>query len=355
MDFSAYRNKKVFLTGHTGFKGSWMLAWLQELGALVKGYALAPNDENALYTGIQGDLLCHSVIADIRDKERFESELLTFQPDFIFHLAAQPLVRLSYEIPLETWEVNVLGTTYLLEAARKLEKPCAVVLITTDKVYENKEWHYPYRESDRLGGYDPYSASKAGAELVIASYRNSFFNPASYQHHKKSIASARAGNVIGGGDWAKDRIIPDIVRALQKGEDVIVRNPAAIRPWQHVLDPLGGYLQLGLKMQQDPIAFSGAWNFGPSQQDVLNVETLVKLAIRFWGSGTYAKPALENQVHEATLLKLDISKTVEELGWAPNWNATRAIERTIQWYSAIFKDTENALHVISNQIKEFSS
>ncbi len=332
-----------------------MLAWLHELGALVKGYALAPHDENALYTGIQGDLLCRSVIGDIRSKERLESELLTFQPDFIFHLAAQPLVRLSYEIPLETWEVNVLGTAYLLEAVRKLEKPCAIVLITTDKVYENKEWHYPYRETDRLGGHDPYSASKAGAELVIASYRNSFFNSASYPLHKKSISSARAGNVIGGGDWAKDRIIPDIMRALQKEEDVIVRNPAAVRPWQHVLDPLGGYLQLGLKMQQDPIAFSGAWNFGPCQQDVLNVETLVKLAIRFWGSGTYAKPALENQVHEATLLKLDISKTVEELGWAPNWDATRAIERTIQWYSAISRDTENALPIIRNQIKEFSS
>jgi CDP-glucose 4,6-dehydratase len=334
LDFSAYRNKKVFLTGHTGFKGSWMLAWLHELGAVVKGYALAQNDENALYTGMQGDLLCHSVIADIRDKERLESELLTFQPDFIFHLAAQPLVRLSYEIPLETWEVNVLGTAHLLEAVRKLEKPCSVVLITTDKVYENREWHYPYREADRLGGYDPYSASKAGAELVIASYRNSFFNTSMHHLHKKSIASARAGNVIGGGDWAKDRIIPDIVRALQKGEEVIVRNPNSVRPWQHVLEPLSGYLQLALKMEQDPVRFSQAWNFGPFQQDAISVEELVTIAIDLWGSGKYIKPEQKNQVHEATLLKLDISKTVEELGWTPKWSAREAIEKTIGWYKS---------------------
>jgi len=354
LDFSAYRNKKVFLTGHTGFKGSWMLAWLHELGAIVKGYALAPNQENALYTGIQGDLLCDSVISDIRNKERLESALLTFQPDFIFHLAAQPLVRLSYEIPLETWEVNVLGTACLLEAVRKLEKPCVVVLITTDKVYENKEWHYPYRESDRLGGYDPYSASKAGAELVIASYRNSFFNPSTHHLHKKSIASARAGNVIGGGDWAKDRIIPDIVRALQKGEEVIVRNPNSVRPWQHVLEPLAGYLQLALKMEQEPIRFSQAWNFGPFQQDSITVEELVTIAINLWGSGKYVTPAQKSQVHEATLLKLDISKTVEELGWSPKWSAREAIEKTIGWYKS-FANNGQSFDVLIKDLTLFGS
>jgi CDP-glucose 4,6-dehydratase len=353
LDFSSYQNKKVFLTGHTGFKGSWLLAWLHELGANVKGYALEPDQDNALYTSMGGGLLCDSIIADIRNKDRLASELLSFQPDFIFHMAAQPLVRLSYDIPIETWEVNTLGTAYLLEAVRKLVKPCVVVLITTDKVYENREWHYPYRETDRLGGHDPYSASKAGAELVISSYRNSYFSPASHHLHKKSIASARAGNVIGGGDWAKDRIVPDIVRALQKGEEVIVRNPNSVRPWQHVLEPLAGYLQLGLKMQEDPIRFSGAWNFGPLQQDALTVGELVELAISLWGGGAYKTPNLKSQVHEASLLRLDISKTAEEIGWTPKWNAAQAIEKTIQWYLTIGKGEVSPFQFMMSQIKEF--
>jgi CDP-glucose 4,6-dehydratase len=341
LDFSAYRNKKVFLTGHTGFKGSWMLAWLHELGAIVKGYALAPHEENALYTGIQGDSLCHSIIGDIRDKERLENELLTFQPDFIFHLAAQPLVRLSYEIPLETWEVNVLGTAYLLEAVRKLEKPCAVVLITTDKVYENKEWHYPYRESDRLGGYDPYSASKAGAELVIASYRNSFFNTSTHHLHNKSIASARAGNVIGGGDWAKDRIIPDIVRALQKGEEVVVRNPHSVRPWQHVLDPVSGYLILGQCLKQDHFNFAKPYNFGPAAGESTTVEQLVNLAIDAYGSGTYEIKSNPDQPHEAGTLKLDISRAKNELNWKPKWSEAESIQRTVRWYKKFYSGQDS--------------
>lgn len=327
-----YKGKKVFLTGHTGFKGSWMLYWLHLIGAEVKGYALSPENEFDLYNTIQGDKLCESVIADIRNNEQLTEEILAFEPDFIFHLAAQPLVRLSYEIPSETFAVNAIGTAHVLDAVRKLSNPCTVVLITTDKVYENKEWHYPYRENDRLGGYDPYSASKACAELIISSYRNSFFNPVVYTTHRKSIASARAGNVIGGGDWAKDRIIPDIVRALNKDESVSVRNPAAIRPWQHVMEPIGGYLHLGTKMVDNPIVFSDSWNFGPQPEDNLTVEDLVNIALATWGTGQYNKPALNGEPHEAGLLKLDISKTVNMLGWKPKYNAQVSIQKTLEWY-----------------------
>jgi len=238
---NTYKGKKIFLSGHTGFKGSWMLTWLHQLGAEVRGYALTPENENDLYNLINGDKLCNSVIGDIRDKEKLVNTIIDFQPDFIFHLAAQPLVRRSYEMPLYTFEVNVNGTVHLLEAIRNLQKKCTVVIITTDKVYENQETDYAYREDDKLGGYDPYSASKAAAEIVVSSYRNSFFNPADYEKHKKAIATARAGNVIGGGDRAADRIVPDIIHALETGMPVIVRNPYAVRPWQHVLDPLSGY------------------------------------------------------------------------------------------------------------------
>ena len=327
-----YRGKKVFLTGHTGFKGSWMLAWLHLLGAQVKGYALAPENEQDLYNQIEGNNLCESVIADIRDKERLKAELLDFEPDFVFHLAAQPLVRLSYDIPAETFEVNVLGTTYLLDAIRFLKKPCAVVVITTDKVYENQEWHYPYRETDPLGGYDPYSASKAATELVVSSYRRSFFNPNDYASHQKAIASARAGNVIGGGDWAKDRIIPDIVRALQANEPIMVRNPNAVRPWQHVLEPLSGYLLLGAKLSENPTRYASAWNFGPYPDDNLTVAALAKTAVSAWGTGTYHTPPQTKQPHEAGLLTLDISKTIHELGWKPKWNTENAIQKTLEWY-----------------------
>ncbi len=332
MDLKPYKNKKIFLTGHTGFKGSWMLTWLHQLGAVVKGFSLAPKNESDLYNTIKGDTLCESIIGDIRDKQQLENGIISFQPDFIFHLAAQPLVRLSYEIPSETFEINAIGTANVLDAVRKLKKKCIVVLITTDKVYENLEWHYAYRENDRLGGYDPYSASKACAELVIASYRNSFFNPNNYNEHQKSIASARAGNVIGGGDWAKDRIIPDIIKALQQNKPIAVRNPNSIRPWQHVLEPVAGYLHLGLKMLEDPVIYADSWNFGPFSEDNFMVEDLVKTAIQIWGYGVYHTPQLTNQPHEAALLKLDINKSINELRWKPKWNSKQAIEQTIYFY-----------------------
>jgi CDP-glucose 4,6-dehydratase len=329
---SYYKGKKVFLTGHTGFKGSWMLYWLANLGAIVRGYSLAPEEELCHFNIINGSKICESIIADILIKEKLEKEILEFQPDYIFHLAAQPLVRLSYENPSDTFSINAIGTSYLLDAVRKLNNSCSIILITTDKVYENKEWHYPYRETDRIGGYDPYSASKACAELIISSYRNSFFNVGMYEKHKKSIASARAGNVIGGGDWAKDRIIPDIVRALNKNEPVVIRNPNSVRPWQHVLESIGGYLHLGTKLVDDPIRFSDCWNFGPFSEDNLKVRELVEKSIDIWGSGSFDTPNFLEQPHEANLLKLDISKTINELSWQPQLNSNGAIDMTLIWY-----------------------
>ncbi|WP_201986345.1 CDP-glucose 4,6-dehydratase [Hymenobacter rubidus] len=350
---AVYKGKKVFLTGHTGFKGAWLLQWLYLLGAEVKGYALAPVSEDDLYNLIEGNTLCHSIIADLQDSARLEKEILSFQPDFIFHLAAQPLVRLSYEVPSETFLVNAIGTAYVLDAIRKLQKPCTVVLITTDKVYENKEWVYPYRETDRLGGYDPYSASKACAELVINSYQQSFFNLASFTQHRKGIASARAGNVIGGGDWAKDRIIPDIVRALRVDHPVTVRNPQAVRPWQHVLEPLGGYLLLGAKLAAEPLRYSGSWNFGPNAEDNKTVGELVDIAITTWGSGNYEYPPLTAQPHEAGLLKLDISKATNELRWHPKYKAAEAIARTLVWYKAFSQDRTVARQLVHEDIMAY--
>ncbi|MEY2921655.1 MAG: CDP-glucose 4,6-dehydratase [Bacteroidota bacterium] len=344
----AYKGKKVFLTGHTGFKGSWLLKTLSLLGATVKGYALAPQTENDLYHLINGDKLCNSVIADLRDKKRLAQELISFEPDFVFHLAAQPLVRLSYQIPVETFEVNVIGTANLLDAVKLTSKKCSVVLITTDKVYHNNEWEYPYRENDRLGGYDPYSASKACAELLIDSYRNSFFNINEYNKHLKGIAVARAGNVIGGGDWSKDRLIPDIVRSLIKNETITIRNPNAVRPWQHVLEPIMGYLSLGQCLNDNPIFYAQAYNFGPQAQDALSVEQMLKLAINAWGNGTYKLEKNDKQPHEAGLLKLDISKVATQLNWHPKMNANQTVKFTIDWY-ANFKADKNGISAFTEQ------
>lgn len=350
---SVYKGKKVFVTGHTGFKGSWLITWLYLLGANVKGYALAPENGNDLYNTIQGDELCESVIADIRDKKRLAEEILNFEPDFIFHLAAQPLVRLSYELPAYTFEVNAQGTAHVLDALRLLAKSCVAVMITTDKVYENLETGHYYKETDRLGGYDPYSASKACAELVIDSYRNSFFNRDSYQKHGKSVSSARAGNVIGGGDWAKDRIIPDIVRALQAKEPIIVRSPLSVRPWQHVLEPLNGYLILAASQEKEPQKFASAYNFGPDQSDNFTVEEVTKKAIDIWGNGTYKKEESSSNVHEAGLLKLDISKVKNELEWKPRYNASDAIAMTVSWYKGFGKG-ENARKLLQEQVNAYT-
>nr|WP_315418500.1 CDP-glucose 4,6-dehydratase [uncultured Pedobacter sp.] len=351
----SYAGKKVFLTGHTGFKGSWMLKTLQLLGADVKGYALAPQTEKDLFYLINGDQICDSTIADLRDREALKKAVLDFQPDFVFHLAAQPLVRFSYEIPSETFEVNAIGTANLLDAVRLLEKKCSVVLITTDKVYHNNEWEYPYRENDRLGGYDPYSASKACAELVIDSYRNSFFNIAQIDTHHKGIAIGRAGNVIGGGDWSKDRLIPDIAKAFSKKEDVIIRNPKSVRPWQHVLEPVIGYLILGMNLDLDPVKFGVAYNFGPYATDALPVEDMLLRAIKCWGEGNFKIENLSAQPHEAELLKLDISKAIKELNWKPKINAVNAIEMTIDWYKHYINDSSSIQEFTKQQILKYIS
>jgi len=339
---SYYKGRKVFVTGHTGFKGAWFITALVQAGAEVMGYALAPDDEDSLFDTVSPHLQMKSVIADIRDTRRLCDAILDFQPDFIFHLAAQALVRRSYEIPAETFDVNVVGTANLLESLSNLEKKCTVVVITTDKVYENREADYHYSETDVLGGYDPYSASKAATEIVVSSFRNSFFHPDKYSAHQKAIASARAGNVIGGGDKSRDRIIPDIVRSLQAGKPVEVRNPLAVRPWQHVLEPLSGYLLLGMLLDQD-IKYSGAYNFGPMPDDHLPVRDLVETAIRCWGNAKEGEPGWVDrsdpeQPHEAGLLKLSIEKARAVLQWQPKLNSAAAVEWTISWYKQYAED-----------------
>lgn len=346
-----YNGKKVLLTGHTGFKGSWMLTWLHLLGAEVKGYALPPENKNDLYNLIAGDNWCDSVLNDIRKADEIKKVVDDFQPDFIFHLAAQALVRFSYENPLYTFETNAIGTANILDAVRSLAKPCVVVIVTTDKVYENKEINYPYQEEDKLGGYDPYSASKAATEIVTSSYRNSFFNPEKFSQHHKSVASARAGNVIGGGDRAKDRIIPDIIRAFENNEPVMLRNPLSIRPWQHVLEPVSGYLLLGAKMAEEPSQYCSPWNFGPQNDDVLTVQQVADEAIRVWGVGEYTINQQTGQPHEAGILKLDISKSTNELGWKPKMNSAEAIDKTISWYRRAAGT--NAGELTIDQIKEY--
>jgi CDP-glucose 4,6-dehydratase len=328
---SFYKNKKVFVTGHTGFKGSWLIACLHLLGAKIKGYALPPEYDYGLFALLQPMNIAQNVLDDIRNKQRLEKEVEEFQPDYVFHLAAQPLVRRSYQIPAETFEVNVAGTANLLETISKLSHKCTVIVITTDKVYENKETNILYREEDVLGGYDPYSASKACTELVINSFRNSFFNTQNYNHHQKAIASVRAGNVIGGGDWSEDRIIPDIIRALKAEKSIEVRSPNSVRPWQHVLEPISGYLLLGGLLGND-LFFSKAYNFGPLPNDHLTVKQVVETAIQSWGGGNWNDCSDDANVHEAALLQLNIEKAESELNWHPKLNAKTAIEWAIDWY-----------------------
>jgi CDP-glucose 4,6-dehydratase len=336
-----YKNQKVLVTGHTGFKGSWLLLLLQELGAYTKGYALAPEFEHSLFNIINGKNITESIIADIRDADRLKREIETFQPDYVFHMAAQPLVRRSYQIPAETFDINVTGTANLLQSINILPGKCTVVVITTDKVYENKEQHILYKEDDALGGYDPYSASKACTELVVSSFRNSFFNIAAFDEHQKSIASARAGNVIGGGDWNTDRIIPDIIRSLQADREIVVRNPNAVRPWQHVLEPLAGYLTLGGLLNQDHRKFSKAFNFGPLPDDHLTVKALVEKAIKSWGNGKWTNASISGQPHEAGLLQLDITRAKGELQWTPKLNAALSVDWTINWYKQPAEEKRN--------------
>jgi len=346
----AFKGKRVFLTGHTGFKGAWLTLILNKLGAEVKGYALAPTSDQDLYPQLNGDQLCDSVIADIRDRERVKNELIDFQPDFVFHMAAQALVLDSYTFPVETYDTNVMGTIYVLDALRSLSKPCSTVIITTDKVYENMEVSDPYPETARFGGYDPYSNSKACAELAISSYRNSFLNPERYDDHKQAIAAARSGNVIGGGDWSGNRLVPDIARALIANDPVVIRNPQSVRPWQHVLDPLNGYLTLAARLAEDPIKYAAGYNFGPQPNDERTVLDMVELAIENWGEGSFESPELKNKPHEAGLLKLAIDKAMHELEWKPRFTSAEAVQWTVNWYR---DGRDIAKDYTTRQIEEF--
>jgi CDP-glucose 4,6-dehydratase len=325
---SFWKDKKVSVTGHTGFKGAWLSFWLIHLGAKVRGISLSPNTSPSLFE--QLNLVNHldHQIGDVRDGELMHQLIKDWQPDVVFHLAAQPLVRRSYVEPVETWNVNVLGTIHVLEALKGLANPCAAVFITTDKCYENREWFYGYRENDALGGHDPYSSSKAAAELAIASWRSSFF---SQSDMPISIASVRAGNVIGGGDWAEDRIVPDAMRYLGRGETIPVRNPSATRPWQHVLEPLGGYLLLAQCLYKDKQKFSTSFNFGPGLGSNRTVRELVECILQHW-SGSWSDYNNPNAVHEAQLLHLVTDKAFHLLKWQPVWGFERTIKETVLWY-----------------------
>ena len=328
---SFWSGRKVVVTGHTGFKGSWLSLWLTVAGARVTGIALEPEGDPALFNqlALSGELESH--IADIRDADRIRCLVAEAAPEVVFHLAAQPLVLKSYRDPLETWSTNVMGTANVLEAVRQMDAPCTVVVVTTDKVYANNEWEFGYREVDSLGGHDPYSASKAATELVAQSWRKSFFSP----EGRVRLATARAGNVIGGGDWAENRIVPDIMRALARNEEVVVRNPASIRPWQHVLDPIWGYLLLAQTMHLDPSPhFQDAFNFGPDHDAAQTVQRLVEMALARWPGSWRAQSQDAPRQHEATLLALDTSRARNRLGWIPHWGFARAVAETVDWYRA---------------------
>jgi CDP-glucose 4,6-dehydratase len=325
-----WQNKNVLVTGHTGFKGSWLCLWLYMLGANVTGYALEPPTKPSLFKLCKIDELIHSVIGDIRDKELLRKVMNESNPEIVIHLAAQPLVGESYKDPVGTYEINVMGTINLLESIRFSPGIKAVVNVTTDKCYDNKEWVWGYRENEPMGGYDPYSNSKACSELITNSYRLSYFNSQDYQKHGVGLASARAGNVIGGGDWAPDRLIPDCIKSIFNGEKIIIRNPNAIRPWQHVLEPLSGYLTLAQKLYEEGPAFAEGWNFGPNDDDAKSVEWIVQKICEKWGDASFIIDKGKHP-HEAQYLKLDCSKAKMRLGWFPRWNLETAIDKIIDW------------------------
>jgi CDP-glucose 4,6-dehydratase len=352
-DPSFWSGRRVLLTGHTGFKGSWLAFWLLELGAKVTGLALAPDTHPSLFTQLELDRRLDHRVGDIREAAVLAELVAEIRPEVVLHLAAQPLVRRSYAEPVATWSANVMGTIHVLEALRRLDGPCTAVLITTDKVYRNNEWLYGYRENDPLGGHDPYSSSKASAEIAIASWRASFCGPLPHQTPHLRIASARAGNVIGGGDWAADRIVPDAMRALGRGEPIGVRNPAATRPWQHVLEPLGGYLRLAERLSADA-SLADAFNFGPQLEANRSVRELVETALRHW-PGQWLDQSDPQAPHEASLLNLVIDKAHHQLGWAPRWNFSTTVKRTVTWYRRLQEGEASALACCGEDLMAYGS
>lgn len=351
-DIEFWQGKKVFITGHTGFKGSWLCLWLNLLGAEVTGYALQPPTQPSLFELCRIDQVVTSIIGDVRDCDVLTNAMLMAAPEIVIHMAAQPLVRKSYENPVETYAINVMGTVNLFEAVRQCSSVKAVVNITTDKCYENKEWLWGYRENEQLGGYDPYSNSKACSELVTAGYRSSFFNPQEYHKHRVAIASARAGNVIGGGDWAMDRLIPDCIQALINNKKIIIRNPHAVRPWQHVLEPLGGYLLLARNLYEHGSIFAEGWNFGPDDNDAKSVEWIVRKMCTLWGNEASYEVDNGQQPHEAHYLKLDCSKAKVKLGWQSILTLEQTLYNIIQWVHA-YQRKRDMRAVCLQQIQEY--
>ena len=348
-----WRGRRVLVTGHTGFKGAWLSQWLIELGAEVSGFALAPATNPSLFSLLALENAMHSVIGDIRELPAFRETLQRERPEVVFHLAAQPLVRQSYRDPIETYSTNVMGTVNVLEAARQSPGVRAVVVITTDKCYENREWVWGYREIDRLGGDDPYSSSKACAELVVAAYARSFLR-SSERPEAPAVASARAGNVIGGGDWSDERLIPDAVAAFRRGKPVRLRHPRATRPWQHVLEPLGGYLRLGQRLCEEPARYSQAWNFGPDDADTREVGSVVDLLARHWGVATGWEPEPGPHPHEARLLRLDSSRARELLGWRPRLTLDETAAWVVEWYRCCY-DGGDVRELTRRQISSYAS
>jgi CDP-glucose 4,6-dehydratase len=347
-----FAGKKVLITGHTGFKGSWLSLVLHQLGADVYGYALDPPTNPSLYIVAGLDEIVKSTISDIRDLKKLKDTINQIRPEIIIHMAAQPLVRASYKDPIETYSTNVMGTVNLFEAIRQASGVKVVINVTTDKCYENREWHWGYRENEPMGGYDPYSNSKGCSELVTSSFRNSFFDPKVYDKHGVAMASARAGNVIGGGDWAEDRLIPDFIRAITKGEELLIRSPYAIRPWQYVLEPLNGYLTLSAKMYQEGTRYAEAWNFGPDDTDAQNVEWITQKICEYWGDNASYRIDTNPQLHEANYLKLDCSKAKAELNWYPRWNIQKTLSSIVEWNKAWLAG-DNLRQTCFNQIDDF--
>tara|TARA_R110000787_G_scaffold35490_1_gene91127 strand:- start:3287 stop:4360 length:1074 start_codon:yes stop_codon:yes gene_type:complete len=350
VDGAFWNGKKVFLTGHTGFKGSWISLWLQSMGAIVKGYSLAPNTIPNIFTEADVAKDMESEIGDIRDLDKISNSMSVFNPDVLIHMAAQPLVRLSYLEPVDTYTTNVIGTVNVLEAARKCKNLKAIVSVTTDKCYENNEWDWGYRENEPMGGHDPYSSSKGCAELVTSAYRRSFFNT----KDAVSLASARAGNVIGGGDWADDRLIPDILRAFEKAESVVIRNPLSTRPWQHVLEPLSGYLVLAQALYLNGDEFAEAWNFGPKEEDCKPVNWILDKMAAKWGKGASWNLDIDNNPHEAGFLKLDCSKAANRLKWQPKWSLEETLNKIINWHQ-LYLNNGDVKEECLKEIKKYTN